>query len=420
MSSTLTSSVCSMESPVQKTRLHIQKHSAAISLLVVFSLFMQINLEQNLEARFQTAFAFVLPEDETIAADNLKSADQILEEITPLTEEQKLASHIITDFDQQAVSDFQPHRKLYFAGEQIPLRDPSVHKRYMAEIDHFKSYRLGTRILMRNAAAWFPTIEAILRKNHMPDDLKYVVAIESGFDVDIKSHKGAGGFWQLLPATARRYKLTVNNEVDERFDPVKATEAACLYFKEANRAFGGNWINSVASYNAGIGAIRGSLRRQKVGSYYDLHINRETSRYVFRILAIKELMTNASYHGFRNYPRGRQDKTLKIKVNETIASIEKFAAEHGTTVNEIKIHNPWLRSHSLTLNSGQYYHIRLPRTPAVLAARQKKIEQEQMAAIEQVEEAENIKASTSSLVVSEEEGTIIERLIKYLLPYYPA
>ena len=266
---------------------------------------------------------------------------------------------VLEDGPSPAVSLSVPER-LTFAGEPVPLDMPDVYERLDKELQINTYFHSNTLFLIKRANRWLPQIEEILRKNDVPEDFKYLPLIESNLLNDI-SPKNAVGYWQILKAAGKENGLEINNEVDERYDPLKATEAACRYLKTAYRKFG-NWTLVAASYNRGMSGMQRALDNQKVDSYYDLYLNEETSRYVFRILAIKEIIENPLKYGFRVNPKHLyQEEPLRyIEVDETIRDLVQFAKQHNVNYKQIKRYNPWLRDEKLTVKRGQQYRIALP------------------------------------------------------------
>ena len=183
-----------------------------------------------------------------------------------------------------------------FAGEKTPLDAPDIQERLDKELLVNTYWQSNMMLLLKRANKYFPLIEEILEEEGIPSDFKYLAVIESGLE-NVRSPKGAKGFWQLMPATAKEYGLEVNTNVDERYHIEKATRVACKYIKKAKNRFG-SWSLAAASYNRGIYGTNRLLDRQLVDSYYDLLLNSETGRYVFRILAVKEIMTNPERYGF--------------------------------------------------------------------------------------------------------------------------
>lgn len=250
--------------------------------------------------------------------------------------------------------------KLSFAGEPVPLEIPDVYERLDKELQINTYFHSNTLFLIKRANRWLPQIEKILKANDVPDDFKYLPLIESNLLNDI-SPKNAVGYWQILKAAGKENGLEITDEVDERYDPLKATEAACRYLKQAYRKFG-NWTLVAASYNRGMGGIERAIENQKVDNYYDLFLNEETSRYVFRILAIKEIVEHPLKYGFRVNPQHlyQEEQLRYVEVDETIRDLVTFAKQHDVNYKLIKRHNPWLRDEKLTVRKGNKYRIALP------------------------------------------------------------
>jgi membrane-bound lytic murein transglycosylase D len=206
---------------------------------------------------------------------------------------------------------------------------------------------------------WLPQIANVLKANKIPDDFKYVAVAESNL-TNVVSHKGAAGFWQLTEPTAIELGLEVNDEVDERYHPVKSTKAACVYFKMAYKKFG-TWTAAAASYNRGINGLERAFKNQNVNSYYELALNDETSRYIFRIAAIKDLIINPRKYGLK-LKRHKPKNTHKIKVNEDIPDLAEFAKMHNSNFETLVEYNPWLLKNTLTIKQpGKSYIIFLPK-----------------------------------------------------------
>jgi hypothetical protein len=249
---------------------------------------------------------------------------------------------------------------LSFAGEKVPMELQDVRERIDKEL-HINTYwHNNTIFLMKRANRWLPQIEAILKEHHIPEDFKYLPLIESGLMNDV-SPKDAVGFWQILKSSGKELDLEITKEVDERYDPLKATEAACKYLRKAYEKFG-NWTVVAASYNRGMGGMERALENQQVTSYYDLFLNDETSRYVFRIIACKEIIEHPLKYGFKINPKHlyQPEPVRYVEVHESIKSLVEFAKQHGTNYKLIKRHNPWLRDEKLTVKKGNVYRIALP------------------------------------------------------------
>jgi membrane-bound lytic murein transglycosylase D len=249
---------------------------------------------------------------------------------------------------------------LNFAGEPVPVHLPDVYERLDKELQINTYFHSNTIFLIKRAARWLPQIEKILKENGVPDDFKYLPLIESNL-LNVTSPKNAVGYWQILKGSGREVGLEISNEVDERYDPLKATVAACKYLKKAHEKFG-NWTLVAASYNRGMYGLERAIENQQVDSYYDLYLNEETSRYVFRILAIKEIVENPLKYGFRVHPKHvyKEEPLRYVTVTESIKDLVTFARQHDTNYKLIKRHNPWLQDDRLTVKGGKHYKIAIP------------------------------------------------------------
>ena len=249
---------------------------------------------------------------------------------------------------------------LTFAGEEVPLDIPDVRERLDREL-HINTYwHNNTIFLIKRAARWLPQIEPILQENGIPNDFKYLTAIEGSF-LNETSPKEAVGFWQIREDAGKENGLEITKQVDERYDPLKSTVAACKYLRKAYGKFG-NWTLVAASYNRGISGLQRAIDNQKVESYYDLMLNDETSRYVFRLLAIKEIIENPSKYGFNiEEEHLYQPEDVKyVEVNESINDLVDFAKQQGVNYKLLKRHNPWLRKEDLTVKKGKVYQLAIP------------------------------------------------------------
>lgn len=248
-----------------------------------------------------------------------------------------------------------------FAGEAVPLSIPDVRERLDKELQINSYFHSNTLFLIKRAHRWLPQMEEILRKYDIPEDFKYLPLIESNL-LNVVSPKDAVGFWQILESSGSELGLEISKFVDERYDPLKATEAACKYLRTAYNKFG-DWALVAASYNRGMAGIQRALDNQQVDSYYDLFLNEETSRYVFRIIAIKEIIENPRKYGFRVNPAHLyQEEPLRyVEVNDDIDDLVSFAKSNGTNYKLLKRHNPWLRDEKLKVRRGKSYSIALPK-----------------------------------------------------------
>jgi len=248
---------------------------------------------------------------------------------------------------------------LSFCGEPVPLDTFYVYEQLDRELLINMYWHSQTLMLFKRANRWLPLIEPILKEEGIPDDFKYLALVESNLQ-NVTSPAGAKGFWQLMRKTAVLYGLEVNREVDERYHVEKATKAACKYLKEAYKQFG-NWTMAAASYNMGMGGLNNRMSQQKANSYYDLLLNDETARYVYRALAIKLIFESPKKYGFYLresdlYPPMRYHI---IKVNSKVKSWVDFAKEQGINYKMLKELNPWLRTRSLSNPYGRTYQIKI-------------------------------------------------------------
>ena len=250
--------------------------------------------------------------------------------------------------------------KMDFAGEEVPTFMADVQERLDKEMITNMNYHTNTTLVIKRANKVFPIIEPILKKYGVPDDFKYLAVIESSL-VNAVSPAGARGVWQFMPATAKEKGMEVSDEVDERYHLEKSTEAACKYLLVAKEKFG-SWTLAAASYNGGMNGISKKMEEQEVTNYYDLLLTEETSRYVFRILALKEIMKNSDKYGFRipNEALYYAIPTKKIVIDTTITDLAKFAKIQGVNYKILKIHNPWLRDKKLINPSKKKYEIEIP------------------------------------------------------------
>ncbi|MGB3586729.1 MAG: lytic transglycosylase domain-containing protein [Tunicatimonas sp.] len=246
-------------------------------------------------------------------------------------------------------------QQVNFVGETIPLQEPDLRERLDREIHVNANWHSNTILMIKRAQRWLPTIERILEENGVPADFKYLPIIESGLVEYARSPADAVGFWQLLKGTAKDFGLEVNKEVDERYDPIKSTEAACKYLKKAHSKFG-NWVNVAASYNIGMRGFERRLEEQRVDSYFDMLLNDETARYFFRLVAMKMILENPEAYGFYIDPKEGyyQPEFEVVTVTETIDDLVKFAHTHGVSYKILKRYNRWLRKPELTVKRNTY------------------------------------------------------------------
>ena len=248
-----------------------------------------------------------------------------------------------------------------FDGETIDLRRYDRRERMDREILAFTYMHSTTMLLIKRANRYFPIIEPILKANGIPDDFKYLMVIESNLNSIARSPAGAAGLWQFMPTTGREFGLEVNENVDERYHIEKATVAACKYFKQAYEKYG-DWMAVSAAYNAGQGRITAQLDKQLADHAMDLWLVEETSRYMFRLLAAKEIFNNPQRFGFllkreHLYP---PIPYKKVTITTAIENLDEYAKQNGITYAQLRDANPWLREHSLKNKTRRTYVLHIP------------------------------------------------------------
>jgi len=273
---------------------------------------------------------------------------------------EKLTAFNSHDEDSYKVYALKLPTNLEFSGEPVPLDQPDIRERLDKELLVNTYWQSNMMLLLKRANKFFPTIEKILQEEGIPDDFKYLAVIESALE-NVRSQKGAKGFWQIMPNTAKEYGLEVNSNVDERYHIEKATRVASTYLKKAKKRLG-SWTLAAASYNRGMYGTDRLLGKQITDNYYDLLLNSETSRYVFRILAVKEIMSNPNRYGFifDSEDLYQPIPVRKMGLDTAITNLAKFAKEHSINYKILKIHNPWLIQNHLNNKSRKYYEIAIP------------------------------------------------------------
>ncbi len=263
-----------------------------------------------------------------------------------------------------AVSPFPLPTTLYFAGEAVPLDNPDIRERLEREL-HVHGFRHSmTMTVILRSGRWKNIIQPILRENGIPEDFFYLACAESDLDNLALSSASALGMWQFLAETAKENGLEVSRHVDERKDPFYATKAACSYLKDAYQKFG-SWTSVAASYNRGITGLRNAFDAQKVDNYYQLYLNKQTYKYVFRILALKLIIENPEKYGFVLNPSDYHTplRFREVKITERIDDLPAWAISKRVNYKVLKIYNPWLDSptYELPVANGKTYIMRLPR-----------------------------------------------------------
>lgn len=269
------------------------------------------------------------------------------------------------NFEKKLINDYNVYAlqipsDLNFAGEPMPLNDPDIYERMDRELLVNTYWQSNGLLMFKRASKYFPIIEPILKKHGIPEDFKYLAVIESGL-TNAVSPAGATGVWQIMPATGRENGLEVNDNVDERYHLEKATEVACKYFKKSKEDLG-SWTLAAAAYNAGNAGISRRLKEQNVTDYYDLLLGEETGRYVFRIVALKEILSNPNKYGFNFREKDLYNNvpTFQVEVDTAVTDFTKFAEKYGINYKILKLHNPWLREPKLNNKSRKLYYIDIP------------------------------------------------------------
>jgi hypothetical protein len=258
-----------------------------------------------------------------------------------------------------------PERFVY-CDQAVPLRKRSVKEKFQNELENAAYSHINLVLSEKRAQQWFPQIEKIFAEAGVPEDFKYLAIVESTLS-NVVSHAGAAGFWQLMPETARAMGLEVNDEVDERFDPIKSTHAVAKYLKTLKKYLG-DWVSVTAAYNSGHGALLNARARQRQTSFFDLHLNRQTTTLVYRVLAAKELMENKGTYRVVRGGRYVPEPTVNITVSTDIPDLVAFAQAKGVKYKTLKLYNEWLVADKLTVSGkNKTYTIVLPvreHTPA--------------------------------------------------------
>jgi hypothetical protein len=249
---------------------------------------------------------------------------------------------------------------LNLAGERVPLEIADVKERMERELLVNTYWQSNGLLLLKRANKYLPIIEPLLAKHGLPDDFKFLALAESGF-TDETSSVGAAGMWHFMKETGKEYGLEINDNVDERYHIEKSTKVAAEYLKSAKEKFG-SWTLAAASYNAGVYGISRRIKEQEVTDYYDALLPDETERYIFRIIALKEIINNPEKYGFifEQEDLYTLPETYTIKVDTSISNIITFAKSYGLNYKEFKILNPWLRENKLNNSSRKVYEIKIP------------------------------------------------------------
>lgn len=261
--------------------------------------------------------------------------------------------------DIPSTSDVFLPTAISLAGETVPLDRQDVREALEKELIVNTYLHSHTIQILKNAPRIFSILEPILKANDIPDDFKYLAVIESRLEPQAVSPAGAVGIWQIMKNTAKELGLEVNSEVDERYHIEKSTQAAAKYLKKAYDKFG-SWTLAAASYNAGSSMLTKQMDIQQEKDYYNLLLGEETERYVFRILALKQIMNNPEKYHFHVQNTRSPEPTRKIEIKGPVKSWTDFAGEQGITYKTLKRFNPWLRKSDLKNSRRKTYQISIP------------------------------------------------------------
>lgn len=263
--------------------------------------------------------------------------------------------------------------KFKFCGKDVDLDRMDMFERFDRELTSLAYGHGNTLLIIKRANKLFPVMAPILKKNGIPEDLLYLACVESTLNPRALSPAKAAGIWQFLATTAKEHGLEVNDEIDERYNLEKATAAASRYLKKAYDKYG-SWESAMASFNGGQARITRELNSQQVESSFDLYLTDETSRYVFRIMAMKAIMENPAAFGFRlnadNLYQPVECET--VEVNGPVADWPAWASDHGITYAILREENPWIRAKTLTNKAGKTYFVKVPKKDAMSRTKAKK------------------------------------------------
>jgi hypothetical protein len=262
----------------------------------------------------------------------------------------------------QVIKAIKFNKSYYFAGEEIPNDNFDAMERLDRELLVNSYWHSNTVQTMKLSGRYFPVMEKIMAEHGIPEDFKYLAVAESGLR-NVSSPAAARGLWQFRKLAAKEFGMEVNDQVDERYHIEKATHAACKYLKQLHKRFG-SWINAAAAYNVGPTKFARTLKEQGESSYFDLNINHETSRYIFRLTAIKAIFENPEAYGFYLDSQDKYhplDDAIIVEVDKSVPSWAEFAKKHGITYRMLKVYNPWMRDSDLTVIKNKY-EVKIPKS----------------------------------------------------------
>jgi len=280
--------------------------------------------------------------------------------VNSISKEKSETEHIEKIKESYSIYSLSPPESFVFSGQNVPMSDPEVYERFDRELHSNTYYHSNTILYFKRANRFFPVIEPILEKNGIPNDFKYLALIESGLQ-NVVSPAGAAGYWQFMEKTAREYGLEVNSQVDERYHLEKSTEAACRYLLDAHEKYN-DWALVAASYNTGMNRIDKELERQKTDNYYDLLLSQETARYMFRIMAVKQIFAAPENYGFhiRKSDLYPPLEYTEVTIDSSIKDLALFSKEQDISYKILKHFNPWLRQVYLKNDASKAYTLKIP------------------------------------------------------------
>ncbi|MEO7991217.1 MAG: lytic transglycosylase domain-containing protein [Chryseolinea sp.] len=250
-----------------------------------------------------------------------------------------------------------------FCGEPVPLDDPYIKERLEKELIINMYKHASTILILKESGRWKSYLQAILDSATVPQDFFYLAVIESELDPMSRSSAGATGFWHFMVSTAQEYGLEISDYVDERRDAEKSTRAASEFLKRSQKKFG-SWTLAAAAFNRGSKGIENAINGQGTDNYYQLYLNEETARYVFRILALKLIIEAPEKYGYGLSPSDYYQPVgyKTILIDESIQNLPQFAKSLGVSYQTLKEHNPWIQNtdYKLVLKEGKKYKIRIP------------------------------------------------------------
>lgn len=259
-------------------------------------------------------------------------------------------------------------------GKAVDLDRADMYERLDRELTSMAYTHGATLLTIKRANKLFPVLAPILKANGVPLDILYLACVESSLNPRAVSGAKAGGLWQFMPATAKQYGLEVSDEVDERFNIEKSTAAACRYLKKALAKYGGDWSAVLASYNGGMGRISTELEKQQAGTAFDLFLTDETSRYMFRVMAMKQIMENPKAYGF-DLTKDQLYFPLEfkeVKVSGPVEDWAQWAKDNGISYRQLREDNPWIRARKLTNKAGKTYTVKVAKASSTSRKKQNK------------------------------------------------